>query len=404
MGWKIFKLFPWVYYCRGVNGTTLYDWLNEEMLCLNNEQGGVLEKLMSGVPVEVTTTQKELTDKLKKFGFFLLDDVYIDNIMLGSKLQKAMQFINTFQVQRLDLVLGTRCERYASCPLRGSKVVSHACESCLGCSEKQLNIGIGFEGIMKLLLIYRPQIVTLSGGELFSDASLTENILSALLTLEYVQMIVLIMPSHAVIKFKNKLAEYLNMFTEAGRSLVLTVVLTDDELGNIPRIMEIKKEIGAQMTFIVYVNLDSDNIPALKDFQKALTIVPAFYSRNESNILGNLKKFLDTHPVNPYTNKSVSIESLTNAVEYNYAQCVYGNLLIKLPEGEFSVCKGYYLLNLRQERLNRKALQKITFLWDDPCKDCSLKGACTMCRSIIKLVYISPDSCPVWRKSLEGEE
>ncbi|NJE04683.1 hypothetical protein E3E36_00655 [Thermococcus sp. M36] len=409
MNWKTFKLYPWVYYYRGTNGATLYDWLNGKILSLNNEQAKVLEELIKGTSEDFITEHEKFIDRLKSFGFISPKNIYIDNITVGSKLQKAMQFINTFQVQRLDLVLSTPCDRYDSCPVRIPKIASHACESCLGCArEEKSNKNISHEKIMKLLKVFRPPVVTLSGGELFTDAPLVESVLSLLLTAEYPQITVLIMPLHAIMKFKNEIAKHVSMFAQKGRNLVLTAVLTKHGFKDIPKILEIGEEFNIPLTFVVYINLDEPpvEISRLNNLQKTATIVPAFYSLSGRNILENLKEFLNVHvhPINSYIAKSISIESLTRVVEYNYAQCLYGNLLIKFPEEEISTCKGYYLLNYKLRKLSRKALQEVMSLWDDPCEDCSLKGACTMCRTTVRSLHITPNSCPIWKKALEVEK
>ncbi|QDA31794.1 hypothetical protein FH039_09550 [Thermococcus indicus] len=401
MPWKFFKLYPWVYYCKGTNGATLYDWLNGKILSLNNEQAKVLEKLINGVFEEDILKQDNILAKLRDFGFVSSDNIYIDNLTLGSKLQKVMQFINTFHVQRLDLVLNTPCDRYESCPIRNSMVVSHACESCLGCAKKDMpDRNINPKKLAELLNVFRPQVVTLSGGELFSDVPLVNNVLSLLLESKYPDIAVLIMPLHSIVKFRSEVAKHTSMFLERGKKLALTVVLTKHEFEGIPKILGMMKELNITLTFVAYMNLDKPpaEIPELNSLQKTVTIVSAFYSLSGRNVLENLEKFLNMQYVNPYIVNSPAIENLINAIEYGYASCLYGNLMIDLPNGIITPCKGYCLLNYIQKELNRKALQKVMLLWEDPCRDCSLKGACTICRSIVESINITPHSCPIWEK------
>ncbi|GAB6134719.1 hypothetical protein [Thermococcus prieurii] len=404
MSWKFFKLYPWIYHYRGTNGTTLYDWLNGKILSLNNEQAKVLEKLINGVFEEDILKHNTILAKLRDFGFVSSDNIYIDNLMRGSKLQKVMQFINTFHVQRLDLVLNTPCDKYESCPIRNSMVVSHACESCLGCARNDiLSRKINPEKLAELLNVFRPQVVTLSGGELFSDAPVVNNVLSLLLESKYPNIAVLIMPLHSIVKFRSEVAKHASMFLERGKKLALTVIITKHEFKDIPKLLGMMKELNITLTFVAYMNLDKPpaEIPELNSLQKTVTIVPAFYSLSGQNVLGNLEKFLNMQYVNPYIVNYPAIENLINAIEYGYASCLYGNLMIDLPNGIIAPCKGYYLLNYSQKELNRKALQKVMLLWEDPCRDCSLKGACTMCRTVVRSLNIAPNSCPVWKEFIE---
>jgi len=413
MSWKTFRLYPWVYCHRGINGITLYDWLNGKILSLNNEQSEILEKLIKGVSKDSIVNYIDFMDKLRDFGFVFSENIYIDNITLGSKLQNAMDFINTFHIQRLDLVLGTPCSRYDSCPLRGSKLVSHACESCLGCvNGKSDKTTVDNDKIIMLLNMFRPSIVTLSGGELFSNIPLINNILSLLLTCNYPKIVVLIVPIHAVLKFKNKIKKYANMFIPTGKRLVLTVVLTEQDIEDVPKILELVTELDIQLVFTLYVCLDKFHekmldldILVTNSILGKIPVVPAFYSYDNQSILENLeKKFLQWELAVSYVTKQISIESLTNSIEHNYANCLYGNIMMKFPEGSISTCKGYYFLNHKLDNVTRTALREIMSLWEDPCKDCSLKAACAMCRSVVKVIHPDPSLCPIWRKVLEVEK
>jgi len=407
MPWKFFKLYPWVYYCKGANGATLYDWLNGKILNLNGEQIKVLEELLKGASEEFIAKYEEVVDRLNDVGFVSSDNIYIDNLTLGSKLQRVMQFLNTFQVQRLDLVLNTPCDKYESCPVRNSMVVSHACESCLGCAKNDMpDRKINSKKLAELLNVFRPQVVTLSGGELFSDGPLVNNVLSLLLESKYPNITVLIMPLHSMVKFRSEVAKHASMFLERGKKLALAVILTKHEFKDIPKLLGMMKELNITLTFVAYMNLDEppSEMSKLNSLQKTATIVPAFYSLSGRNVLENLEKFLNMQYVNPYIVNYPAIENLINAIEYGYASCLYGNLMIDLPNGIISPCKGYYLLKYSQRELNRKALQKVMSLWKDPCGDCSIKGACTMCRSVVESIHITPNSCPVWEKALRVEK
>lgn len=402
MQWKFFKLYPWVYYCKGINGATLYNWLNGKILSLNNEQAEVLERLMKGVSEENILKHENMMSKLEEFGFVSPDDIYVDNLTMGSKLQKVMQFVNTFQVQRIDLVLNTSCDKYDTCPIRHSSVVSHACESCLGCA-KSVNRKFDLKKLAELLNVFRPQVVTLSGGELFSDAHLVNEVLALLLESKYPNIVVLIMPLHSIVKFRSEVAKHASMFPERGKKFALTVVLTKHELEDVPKISEIIRELNIALTFVVYINLDElpSGMSELNNLPKTATMVSAFYSPSGQDVLKKFRRFLNICQTTPYLVKSPSIENLINALEYGYAGCLYGNLLIDFITGSISSCKGYYLTTYSQKELNRKTLQEVMSLWKDPCKDCSLKGACTMCRTTVRFFHITTNSCPVWKKARE---
>jgi len=410
MPWKFFKLYPWVYYCKGTNGVTLYDWLNGKILSLNNEQAKVLEKLINGIPEENILEHDTMLIKLEDFGFVSQDNIYIESLILGSRLQLVMQsmrVINTFQVQRLDLVLNTPCDKYESCPMRNSTVVSHACESCLGCTKNDIpSRKINSEKLAELLNVFRPRVVTLSGGELFSDAPLVNNVLPLLLESEYPNITVLTMPSHSIVKFRSEISKYAGIFSERGKKLALTVIITRHEFEDVLRILKMIRRLPLVLNFVVYINLDelSSEMPELKRLQKTIRVMPTFYSINGENLPKNLEKFLDTLNMNPYMATSLAIENLITALEHGYAGCLYGNLMVDFLTGRISPCKGYHIMNFNQRELNRKALQKVMSSWKDPCGDCSLKGACTMCRSVVESLNITPNSCPVWEKALGVEK
>lgn len=401
---KFFKLYPWVYYCKGTNGVTLYDWLNGKILSLNNKQAKVLEKLINGVPEENILEHDTMLIKLEDFGFVSQDNIYVESLILGSRLQLVMQsmrVINTFHVQRLDLILNTPCDKYEACPMRNSMVVSHACESCLGCTKNDISSRkIDPEKLAELLNVFRPRVVPLSGGELFSNAPLVNNVLSLLLESEYPNITVLIMPSHSIVKFRSEISRYAGIFLERGKKLALTVIITKHEFEDVPRILKMMRRLPLVLNFVVYINLDElpSEIPEVNRLQKTIGIMPTFYSITGGNLLENLEKFLDTLNMNPYMATSLAIENLTTALEHGYASCLYGNLMIDFLTGRISPCKGYHIINFNQRELNRKALQKVMSLWKDPCRDCSLKGACTMCRSVVESINIPPDSCPIREK------